>query len=44
MPFFGMVLTPWFTVQPDIQYILHPSGTSDIPDALVLGVQLTLKL
>ena len=46
-------ITPWWTVQPDIQYIIHPGGNvtdpSDsagaraIPDALVLGVRTTIN-
>ncbi len=42
-------LAPWWVVQPDIQYIIHPggnvpdlndaSGTHAIPNALVLGVR-----
>jgi porin len=35
-------LTPWLSLQPDVQYVIHPSGT-DIPNALVLGVQTTLS-
>lgn len=47
------ILTPWWTVQPDIQYILHPGGSipnagsatglTPIEDALVLGVRTTVK-
>lgn len=39
------VLAPWFpwlSVQPDAQYVVDPSGTGDIPDALALGVQLNV--
>jgi porin len=39
------VLAPWFpwlSVQPDAQYIVDPSGTGDIPDALALGVQINV--
>ncbi|MCE0484538.1 MAG: carbohydrate porin [Methylacidiphilales bacterium] len=45
-------LAPWWTLQPDVQYIIHPgghvadptdlSGTRAIPDALVLGVRTTI--
>ncbi len=32
-------LTPWFQLQPDLQYIIHPGGTSRHDDALVLGLR-----
>jgi porin len=32
----------WLSLQPDLQYVLHPSGT-DIANALVLGVRATLS-
>ena len=35
-------LATWLSLQPDIQYIIHPSGTN-IPDALVLGARTTLS-
>ena len=44
-------ITPWLSVQPDLQYIMHPggnvadpkdaSGTSAVGDALVVGLRLT---
>jgi porin len=39
----SMPLTRWLTVQPDIQYIIHPSGRSSISNALVIGTQLLLQ-
>ena len=36
-------ITPWLSVQPDIQYIIKPSGTSTIPDALVLGGEIAIN-
>jgi porin len=27
-------------VQPDLQYIIRPGGTGNIPDAFVLGAQI----
>jgi porin len=33
-------LTPWSYFQPDIQYVVDPGGTGDIPDALVIGAQM----
>ncbi len=35
-------LTSWFSLQPDLQYVLHPSGT-DIANALVLGARATIS-
>lgn len=46
-------ICPWWTVQPDIQYIIHSggnipnpndaTGTTAIPNALVLGVRTTIN-
>jgi porin len=45
-------ITPWWTLQPDVQYIFHPTGgaapsTSPpgpaIPDAAVLGIRTTVR-
>lgn len=33
-------VTPWSYVQPDLQYIIDPGGTGDIPNALVIGAQM----
>jgi porin len=40
---YAIALTPWLTVQPDIQYIINPSGRSTIKDALVVGAQLIIQ-
>ncbi|TFG76253.1 MAG: hypothetical protein E4H21_06870 [Thermodesulfobacteriales bacterium] len=37
-------LTQWLNIQPDIQYVIKPGGTGDIPNALVLGFQLGVSL
>ena len=39
---YQMELTPWLTLQPDVQYVIHPSG-ADIPNARVLGAQATVS-
>ena len=31
----------WFYITPDIQYVINPNGSSDIDDALVLGVEIS---
>jgi porin len=36
---YGFEVTRWFSLQPNIQWIIHPGGTDSIPDALTLGVQ-----
>ena len=35
-------LTPWSYFQPDLQYVIDPGGTGDIPNALVIGFQMGL--
>jgi len=30
-------ITPWLVLQPDLQYIINPGGTSDLDNALVIG-------
>ena len=37
--FYRWQLTPWATIKPDIQYILHPGGDAGTDDALVAGVR-----
>jgi len=36
--------TPWLQIQPDIQWIVHPGGSSDIPNAVVVGAQLAVDI
>jgi len=33
---------PWLSLQPDVQYLIHPSGTN-IANALVLGARMTVS-
>lgn len=33
-------LTRWSYFQPDLQYVIDPGGTGDIPNALVIGAQM----
>ncbi|HWD59453.1 MAG TPA: carbohydrate porin [Stellaceae bacterium] len=44
-------LTGWLTLQPDLQYVIHPNagipnnfGTTPLSDALVIGLRATIKL
>jgi porin len=36
---YGVHVTPWFTFQPDVQWVIRPGATGQIPNALVLGAQ-----
>jgi porin len=40
---YQIVLAPWWTLQPDVQWIVHPGGSSAIPDATVVGVRTILR-
>jgi porin len=33
-------VTKWSYIQPDLQYLIDPGGTGDIPDAVVIGAQM----
>ena len=35
-------ITPWLVVQPDIQYLINPSGSSQLSNALVVGGRATI--
>lgn len=37
-----VALGPWLQLQPDIQYVIKPGGTGKIPDALVVGAQISV--
>lgn len=37
-------ITPWLSVQPDIQYVVNPGTDKALDDALVLGVRIILDL
>ena len=37
-------VTPWFTVQPDIQGVFRPNGTGLISNTLVLAAQVAITL
>lgn len=39
---YDIAVLEWLSVQPDIQGILHPGGTGEIPNALVLGLQIVV--
>jgi porin len=37
--YYGVLVRPWATISPGIQYISHPGGDRDVGDATVLGVR-----
>lgn len=37
-------LTKWLNVQPDVQYVIKPGGTGNIPNALVIGFQMGINI
>ena len=39
---YNIQITRWLVVQPDVQYIVRPGGSSAIPNALVVGGQLSV--
>ncbi len=39
---YKMQLAPWWSVQPDAQYIITPSGVEGSPNAVVLGLRTTV--
>jgi porin len=36
-------ITPWWTLQPSFQWVMHPGGSKALPDALVFILQTTLR-
>jgi porin len=41
---YGLELLPGLVLQPDLQYIIHPSGKSSIPNALAIGLNVVVLL
>lgn len=39
---YKITLTPWLMVQPDLQYIVHPGGSTAIPNVVALGIRLDM--
>jgi porin len=40
---YAIAVTPWLTVQPDIQYVIRPGGQARVTNALVVGMQLSFQ-
>jgi porin len=41
---YGWTIRPGLLLQPDAQYIVHPSGTKTLPNALALGINIVLNM
>ena len=39
---YKIAVTPWWSIQPDLQWIINPSGVSGSPNALVLGLRISV--
>ena len=37
---YKIVFAPWLMVQPDFQYVVHPGGSTALPNATVVGIRL----
>ena len=35
-------ITPWFSIQPDVQFVIQPGGNGAVPNALVLGLSASI--
>lgn len=40
---YSLGLTPWFTLRPNVQLLIHPGGDKEIKNAWVLGSQILLR-
>ncbi len=40
---YAIAVTPWLTVQPDVQYVINPGGRSSTGNALVVGAQIAVQ-
>jgi porin len=38
---YSIAIAKWLTLQPDLQCVIHPGGTGDLGNALVIGARLT---
>jgi hypothetical protein len=39
---YSLVVSPWLTVQPDIQYVINLGGRSSVKNTLVIGAQISI--
>ncbi|MPQ68415.1 MULTISPECIES: carbohydrate porin [Pseudomonas] len=40
---YGFALAPWFTIRPNLQYVVHPGGVDEVDNALIAGVKFITK-
>jgi porin len=40
---YGCTIRPGLVIQPSLQYLVHPKGTTTIPNALALGINLVIN-
>lgn len=40
---YDAVVRPWFHLQPDLQWVRHPGGQTDAPDAWVVGLRTAIR-
>jgi porin len=40
---YDAVVRPWFHLQPDLQWVRHPGGQTDVPDAWVVGLRTAIR-
>jgi porin len=40
---YGCTIRPGLVVEPSLQYLIHPKGTTSIPNALAIGVNLVIN-
>ncbi|MNC79625.1 Porin B precursor [compost metagenome] len=38
--YYGVKVTNWLTVRPNLQYIVHPGGVDKVDDAFVMGLMI----
>lgn len=39
---YNAIVTPWLSVQPDLQYVVNPGGDAELADALVIGLRVKI--
>jgi len=39
---YKIAMRRWFSISPDLQYVIRPSGSSAVGNAFVLGVQMNV--
>ena len=39
---YNAIVTPWLSVQPDLQYVANPGGDAELADALVIGLRVKI--